>query len=62
MKLYDNKRIALIIFSIISGLALTTYLFYEQLGKIGQREIFILAVTTAIAIIISILVIRRGNK
>jgi hypothetical protein len=62
MKLYDNRRIGLIIIAIICGLGFTTYLFYEQLGKIGQTEILILSLTTAIAIIISVLVIRKGNK
>lgn len=62
MKLYDNKRIALIIISIICGLVFTAYLFYEELGTIGQREIVILALTAAITIIMAVLIIRKGNK
>jgi len=62
MKLYDNKRIALIIFSIIGGLAFDTFLLYDQSGTIGQTEIIALTLTDIIAIVISVIMIKKGNK
>jgi hypothetical protein len=62
MKLYDNKRIALIIFSIIGGLAFAAYLLYDQRGTIGKTEIIALTLTAIIAIVISVIMIKKGNK
>lgn len=62
MKLYDKKRIALIIFSIFGGLAIATYLLYEKRGTIGQTEIIALTFTVIIAIVISVIMIKKGNK
>ena len=62
MKLYDNKRIAIIFISIISGLAFATKLLYDQRGTIGKTEIIALTLTAIIAIVISVIVIRKGNK
>ncbi len=62
MKLYDNKRIAFIIFSIIGGLVFGTYLLYDQRRTIEQTEIITLTLTAIIAIIISVIMIKRGNK
>ncbi len=62
MKLYDKKRIAIIIFSIIGGLAFATYLLYDQRGTIGQTEIIALTLTAIIAIVISVIMIKKGNK
>jgi hypothetical protein len=62
MKLYDNKRITLIIFSIISGLAFAAYLLYDQSGTIGRTEIIALTLTAIIAITISVIIIKKGNK
>ncbi len=62
MKLYDNKRITLIIFSIIGGLAFSAFLLYDQSGKIGQTEIIALTLTVVIAVVISVIMIKKGNK
>ncbi|MBK8735825.1 MAG: hypothetical protein KBF69_02775 [Saprospiraceae bacterium] len=62
MKLYDNKRITLIIFSIIGGLAFAAFLLYDQSGKIGQTEIIALTLTAVIAVVISVIMIKKGNK
>jgi len=60
MKLYDYKRIAVIFFSIILGLAFSAYLLFEQIGVFGKKEILIL--TAIIAITISVIIIKKGNK
>jgi hypothetical protein len=57
-----KKRIVLIIFSIISGLAFAAFLLYDQRGTIGQTEIIALSVTAVIAITISLIIIQRANK
>jgi len=62
MKLYYKKRIAFIIFSVIIGLAFATYILYEQRGTIGQTEIIALILTAIIAIVISVIMIKKGNK
>ena len=62
MRRYDNKRIALIIFSIIAGLAFATFLLYYQRETIGQTEIIALFMTAIIAITISVIIIRKANK
>ena len=62
MKLYDKKKIRLIIFSIIGGMIFSTFLLYEQRGKIGKVELFALGFTLLIAISISSIIIRKGNK
>jgi len=62
MKLYDNKRITLIIFSIIGGIAFAAFLLYDQRGTIGQTEIVALSLTAIIAIVISVIIIKKGNK
>jgi len=62
MKLYDNKRIALSFFSIIGGLTFTAYLFYDHRGTIGQSEIIVLTLTAIFAIVISVIMIKKGNK
>jgi hypothetical protein len=62
MKVYANKRIAIIIFSIIGGLAFATFLLYDQSGKIGLTEIIALTLTAIIAIVISVIIIKKANK
>ena len=62
MKLYDNKRIAIITFSIFSGVAFAAYLLYNQCGTIGKTEIIALSLTAIIAITVTIIIIRKANK
>ncbi|HUX61885.1 MAG TPA: hypothetical protein VMV32_11285 [Ignavibacteriaceae bacterium] len=62
MKLYDKKRIAFIIFSIIVGIAFAAYSIYDQLGTIGQTDIIALTLTAITAIVISVIIIKKGNK
>jgi len=62
MKLYDKKRIIIISFSIILGLALSIYLFFEQIGTIGRKEIIILLITDLILVSILLIMIKKGNK
>jgi hypothetical protein len=62
MPSHKNKRIAVIIFSIIGGLAFTAFALYNQSGKIGQTEVISLALTAIIAVVISIIIIKKSNK
>jgi hypothetical protein len=62
MKLYDRKRIALIIFFIIVGMIFSAYLLYDQRGTIGRTEIIALILTAVIAIAIATIMIVKGNK
>lgn len=62
MKLYDNKRIGLIIISIVLGICFAAYLLYEQKGELGRTEYIVLGLTLSIAIAISLTVIKIGNK
>jgi len=62
MKLYDNKRIGLIIVSTILGICFAAYLLYEQRGVLGRTEYIVLGITLSIALTISVTVIKIGNK
>lgn len=50
------------ILSIIGGLAFGAYLLYNQSGTIGQTEMIALTLTAIIAIVISVIMIKKGNK
>ena len=62
MKLYDKKRIRLIIFSIIGGIACAAFVLYDQRGTIGKTEVIALLLTAVIATTISVIIIKIGNK
>jgi hypothetical protein len=62
MKLYDNKKIILIIISIIVGLLLFAYITFEQKGSFGKTDIISMIITAFVGIIISFIIIKKGNK
>jgi len=57
-----NKKIIVIVFSIIGGLAFTAFALYDQSGKIGKTEVISLALTAIIAVVISIIIIKKIDK
>lgn len=57
----SQKKVFLIIFSIIVGLCFTAFLLYDQRGIIGQTEIIALTFTTIITIIILVIMIKKNK-
>jgi hypothetical protein len=57
-----NKKIIVIVFSIIGGLAFTAFALYNQSGKIGKTEVISLVLTAIIAVVISIIIIKKIDK
>ena len=62
VKLYDNKRLKLIAFSIALGICLAAYLIYEQKGQLESKEFITLGITLLLAIIITLVMIKIENK
>ena len=62
MKLFDKKRIVFILIAMLLGLVFSAFLLYEQFGKFGKTEIFILLITALIAATILLIIIKIGNK
>jgi hypothetical protein len=62
MPAHKNKRIAVILLSIIGGITFAAFALYNQSGKIGKTEVISLALTAIIAIVISIIIIKKSDK
>jgi LPXTG-motif cell wall-anchored protein len=62
MKLFDKKRIIIIVVSLILGLIFAGYILFKQTGELGSTELIALGLTLIIAVSIIVIMIKKGNK
>ena len=53
MKLFDDKKITIIIISFVIGLIFSGYLIYDQQGVFGEKDIITLGITVQIPVILT---------
>jgi predicted negative regulator of RcsB-dependent stress response len=62
IKLFDKKRIAIIVFSLIGGVAYFLGYRYYQSGAISTIDIISAIMTLMVSSVIAFVIIRHANK